>query len=360
MTVFVRWGPIAAKFQDLAMLMAPGQVTPTNPNKVESMLYSAKMDGLLMRDHFYVRAEKPAKAEPFANRSAAFTSPATYVYAAGQVGLFIDSMKQSLEAMEKSPQGAALSKELATKGLKLNDLFTTFGPEITILSDWESGALAVPTLFAAVEIRDSAKARLFADLLMSEMGDEKKLAMSEEDGTKLWMLPNQMPAVQPTVALNDKHLIFGLNPQTVKGALKRARAGDADVPSRSDYQSALKTVSAPNAGVLYLDMKTLFERSYDKMKPMAAFSMLGQPDLAKYFDPAKLPKAETISRHLLPVFISWAEADKGMQMESTGSLSLIQTYIPLVATATFALFPRFSVPPSPPATTSPPAPPVKR
>ena len=50
--------------------------------------------------------------------------------------------------------------------------------------------------------------------------------------------------------------------------------------------------------------------------------------MAKYFDPAKFPKAETISRHLLPTFTSWAEEGKGMQTESTGSVSLIQSYIP--------------------------------
>jgi len=34
-------------------------------------------------------------------------------------------------------------------------------------------------------------------------------------------------------------------------------------------------VVGPKAAVLYLDMKTLFERLYDKLKPMAAYSMVG-------------------------------------------------------------------------------------
>lgn len=359
MTLFVRWAAIAKKFEDLAALTNPGQILPTNPNKVESMLYSAKMDGLLMRDHFYVRASKTPKVEPLANRSAAFTSPATYVYLAGQVGMVTESMKETIDALEKSPQTAGLSTSLAKKGLKIADLYTTFGPELGVMSDWETGGLGLPTLFAAVEIKDKAKARLFADLIVSEMGSSEKIVTSQEDGTTFWSLAGQVPMFQATVALNDKHLVFGLNPATVKAALNQAKAGSANVPGRADYQTALKTVGAPKSAVLYLDMKLLFERLYEKLKPMAAYGIVGEPEVAKYLDPAKLPKAETISRHLLPMMVSWSEAEQGMQMECAGSVSLIQSYIPLVGGGAFLLLGRMSA--VSPGTMSPipPAPPVK-
>jgi hypothetical protein len=316
------------------------------------MLYSAKMDGLLMRDHFYVRAGKVPKIEPFANRSAAFTSAATYAYAGGQVGLAAESMKESFEALEKSPTGNEMSKSLATKGLKIADIFTTFGPEVAVLSDWESGGLALPTLFAAAEIKDKAKARLFADLLVGGMGESSKIVKTEEDSATFWTMAGQVPMFQATIALNDTHLAFGLNSATLKSTLKQAKAGTANVPGRSDYQTAVKTVVAPKGGVLYVDLKSLFERLYEKLKPMAAFGIVGQPELAKYIDPAKLPKAETISRHLLPMVISWADAEGGTQMDSTGSVSLIQSYFPIVGGGMFWLF-RSGQMVAPPATTSP-------
>ena len=358
MTIFLRWEPLMKKFEELAALASPGQAMPMNPNKVESMLYSAKMDGLLMRDHFYVRAGKVPKVETFANRSAAFTSPATYAYAGGQVAFAGEPMKETIEAMDKATGEAA--KSLATKGLKLADLFTTFGPEIAMLSDWESGGLSLPTFFAAVEIRDKAKARLFADLLVEGMDDTKKATKSEEGGTTFWTMPADVALFQPTIALNDKHLAFGLNAQTAKAAMKQAQSAKADVPGRADYQAALKTVTAPKAGMLYLDVKTLFERLYEKLKPMAAFAVLGQPEVAKYFDPSKLPKTETISRHLSPMLISWAEAENGTQMDCAGPVSLIQAYVPLVGGTAFFAFRSFGMmsappPPAPPAPTVTPA-----
>ena len=173
-------------------------------------------------------------------------------------------------------------------------------------------------------------------------------------------MPADVALFQPTIALNDKHLAFGLNTETVKAALKQAQSAKADVPGRADYQAALKTVAAPKAGLLYLDVKTLFERLYDKLKPMAAFAVLGQPDVAKYLDPSKLPKAETISRHLSPMLISWAEAEGGTQMDSIGPVSLIQAYVPLVGGTAFFAFRSFgmmSAPPPPAPTVTPVDPP---
>jgi hypothetical protein len=88
---------------------------------------------------------------------------------------------------------------------------------------------------------------------------------------------------------------------------------------------------------------------------MAAFGIVGQPELAKYIDPAKLPKAETISRHLLPMVISWSDAENGTQMDSTGSVSLIQSYFPIVSGGMLFMFQRIKAVP-PPAVTTTPAP----
>jgi hypothetical protein len=313
-----------------------------------------------MRDHVYVRAQKPFRFEPFANRSTAFTSPATYVYLAMQAGLADDGMKESIEMLEKSEPGTELARVLATKGLKVADIFSALGPEISVLSDWESGGISIPTLFAAVEIRDKAKARLFADLMVSEFGDSGKITISEEDGITLWELPAEVPVFQPVFAMNDTHLAFALTKATVKSVLKQGKEADGHIPSRADYQTAIKTVSTPSSAMLYLDLKTLFERLYEKLKPFGVFAIMGQPEASKYLDPAKFPKAETFSRHLLPMMISWSDAESGMQMECSGSLSFFQSYVPTMVPALFFVGMRGApMPPSATAAPGPAAPPVK-
>jgi hypothetical protein len=138
------------------------------------------------------------------------------------------------------------------------------------VSDWETGGLGVPILFAAVEIQDKAKARLFADLIVSEMGTSEKVVTRQEDRTTYQSMAGLVPMLHATVALNDNHLIFRLNPATVKAALSQAKAEPANVPGWPDYEAALKTVSAPKSAVLPLERKTLFKRIYEKLKPMAA------------------------------------------------------------------------------------------
>jgi hypothetical protein len=129
--------------------------------------------------------------------------------------------------------------------------------------------------------------------------------------------------------MTDKHLMFGLNGATVKAALKQAKTDGGKLVSRPDFQTAQKTVASPTMAVLYVDLKTLFERLYEKLKPMAAYALV-DPQVAQYLDPAKLPKAETVSRHLLPLMIGWGETDGGMQMDCAGSLSFVQAYMPAI------------------------------
>ncbi len=350
MTVFVRWAAIAKKIEGLVALTNPGEIVPSNPNEVESILYSGKMDGLLMRDRIYVRAAKGYQFDPLANRSAAFTSPSTYAYFASQIAVAGGDMGKSAELIEKSPFGAELAKVLAKKGLKIADIYAAFGQEFSMLSDWEGGGLSLPTFFASLEIRDKVKARALADLMIGELSDSKKPAQTEEDGATIWSFPAELGFFQPTFAMTDKHFMFGLNGATVKASLLKAKADGGKVGSRPDYQTAQKTVVSPAMAVLYVDLKTLFERLYEKLKPMAAYALLGDPEAAKYFDASKLPKAETVSRHLLPLMIAWGETEGGMQMDCTGSLSFIQAYMPAIGGAlVMPLYARRSVAPVPPA-----------
>ncbi len=357
LTVFVSWKPILEKIQTMQAALNPKASKMPDPYGTEAILYTAKMDGLLMRDRFYARMASPLKITETPDRSLAFSSAATYAYAFLNAG----ELEKIVTAMSKDSDVADVQKNvdaaLAPKGLKFMDIFTTFGPELAMLSDWEPGGISLPTFFAAVEVRDAAKARLFAELIAEQMKDGDKLVKKEENGTSFWSLTTSVPFAQPTLGINDKHMIFGLSYSTAATALRQLKAGGGNLNSSPAFQSSLKTVPPPAIGLLYVDFKTLFERLYEKFKPSLAFALLENPDVAKYFDGAKLPKAETISRHLLPLALTYGPAEQGFVAEGAGSLSLIQTYVPAVGgMAGFFFYTRvksMSVAP-PPVPVSPP------
>lgn len=356
MTVFVSWKPILEKIQTMQAAINPKASKMPDPYDTEAFLYTAKMDGLLMRDRFYTRMASPTKIAATPNRSLAFSSAATYAYAflnAGDAEKVVTAMMKDSDMTDVQKD---LDKVLAPKGLKFLDIFAAFGPEIAMLSDWEPGGISLPTFFAAVEVRDAAKARLFAELIAEQMKDGDKLVKKEDGGTTLWSLTTSVPFAQPTLGINDKHMIFGLNYSTAAAGLRQLKDGGGNLSGSPAFQSSLKTVPPPTVGLLYVDFKTLFERLYEKFKPSLAFALLENPDVAKYFDGAKLPKAETISRHLLPLALTYGPAEQGYVAEGAGSLSLIQTYVPVVGgTAEFFFTSRMARPvPPPPAFVPPP------
>lgn len=357
MTVYVSWKPILEKIQTMQAAINPRASKMPDPYGTEAILYTAKMDGLLMRDRIYTRMASPPKIAATPDRSLVFSSAATYAYAFLNAG----DAERVVTAMLKDPDVEDVQKKadeaLAPKGLKFLDIFAAFGPEVAMLSDWEPGGISLPTFFAAVEVRDAAKARLFAELIAEQMKDGDKLVKKEDGGTTFWSLTTSVPFAQPTLGINEKHMVFGLSYSTAAAALRQLKAGAGNLSGSSAFQSSLKTVPPPTVGLLYVDFKTLFDRLYEKFKPSLAFTLLDNPDVAKYFDGAKLPKAETISRHLLPLALTYGPAEQGYVAEGAGSLSLIQTYVPAVGgMAGFFFYSRVKSMQiaAPPASASPP------
>jgi hypothetical protein len=263
---------------------------------------------------------------------------------------------------EKMPEAKSQVDALAAKGVKYSDSPAVFGPEWSLHSDWETGGLAIPTLFASLEVRDPVKARAFAEYIVAEWMKGGKLSEKEEEGTKYWTLSFDMPVIQPTLALNAKHLLFGLNYAMVHDGLKQTKSVEAKLGQSPAFQGALKTVTTPTLGMFYLDLKTLFERLYEKFKPALAFQITGNPEMAKYFDVAKMPRAETISKHLQPIVIVYGEAPEGFMIDSSGTLSVYPVVVPALGglwvfrAAPAPLPPSVSAPPA--ASSASPAPPV--
>jgi hypothetical protein len=300
-------------------------------NAPEAMLYTTKLDGLLMRDRLYARMPKVPKSTPLASRLLAFTTPQTYAFANANLAAWEATYKEAMEELQKSPSMKGDVKKLADQGLKLEELFAIFGPEISIHSDWEEGPLTIPTMFAALEVRDAAKAKAFAEFIAAQMKTEGDLSKKEEDGTTYWTLAFGAQVIQPTLAINDKHLVFSLTYAGAFNGIKQFKSGGDTLAKTPGFAPALKTVTPPTMGVVYVDLKTLFERAYDKFKPSLAFAISGQKELADVLDAGKIPKAATISKHLLPFVVTYSDAPGGFLLDGSGSISLYGGALPLMA-----------------------------
>ncbi len=359
--MWVRWTVFAEKMNALTGVLG-GPPTPAvkDPNPVQAFLYTGKLDGALMREKVFIQVKEAQKTGSFANRSVGFTQAATYAYLVSDYSGMEDQMKAGLGGLEALGVLAELKTALETKGLKVADIFTTFGAEVAAMSAWEAGAV-FPDVFVATEVRDAAKARLFAELIAEKMSSEGKLAKSDAEGTTIWALTvGDIPLIQPTIAVNEKHIMFGLNSGVVKAALTQLKTNGANLASKpgSQYPAALKTVPQPTGGLFYVDAKVLFERLYEKAKPFIAFQMLGEPELAKHFDAGKLPQAETISKHLSPIIVSIGRTEHGWSVESTGTISVIGSY-GMIFPAAFLASSRMTAPaPVPPTPLPPPVAPA--
>ena len=254
------------------------------------------------------------------HRSLAFTDSDTFAY-------FETSMAGSAVPLDKifeaNPLLRDASPELQKFGLNLGDIVTTFGSEIALVSDWESGGLAFPSLFAAVEVRDAEKARKFADLITSVMATDGALIEKEHLGAKLWSVKAAVPLFQPTLALNGTHLMFGLNVASVKAALDHAASGKSALAESGTFTSSLKTVGDTNNGLAYVDCAQLLGRLYDRARPFITSSIASDPKISKFLDASLVPKTEVLTRHMLPFVLSLHNGEHGFEMESTGPVTYV-------------------------------------
>jgi hypothetical protein len=322
---FINTREIMGKVRELRSPDAePKKEDPWDAYIPDSLIYSLKMEGRLMRSRSYVRMPKMPKAQPMTNRLAAFTNSDTYVYGSLNVAGLDDLLRLILAEEEKA---GGFKDDLQTKGLRPLDLMTIFGPELSVHSDWEPVAVW-PNVMGVLEVRDAAKARLFAELLAEKIGSSGQLSKKEEDGVTYWTVALGAVVAQPTVAISDKHMVIAINYATAVGGFKQLKSGAGSLAKSPEFQNALKATLAPTAGTLYLDTKKLFERLYEKLKPMAAMQLAGNPQMSKYVDPGKFPKTETISKHLTPMTVVYADAPDGFVIEANGPAPLETVVLP--------------------------------
>jgi len=252
----------------------------------------------------------------------------------------------------------------------MTKLKEAFGPEYALYSDWPAQS-GKPTLGLAVQIRDVALARQFADAVFGGWKQESG------GGVTCWTAPaNGGLPWAPSVALTDHYLLAGLDIEALKKSAAQSKSDGATLERSAAYTGALATVTKPGTTLAYLDTKALFERVYEAFRPMAVLGANFVPHASDYVDLGKLPQTQTISKHLQPIVLSGAQLENGALFESTGPVSIYEAGLSLLAVGGAVAVPMMKgkpvVPgmnaagpkrPTPPQTTllapTPPAPPAE-
>jgi hypothetical protein len=340
---------------------------PPSDHEPKAVFYSMKMEGRDMRGRLYFQIPNKPKAQPLTNRLAAFNGEDTFTYTTINVAGGELWWWKVLHEMDIVSTNEAEIAALAAKGLKSNDATTIFGPELSMHADWDSLNIW-PTTFFAVEVRDPVKARKYTEVMAEDMKGSMTLSQKEEGGTTYWTASGGFLIAQPTLALNDKHLIIAQNYATAVNGIKRFKNGGSSFGQSPAFQAARKALPSPAGGVVYVDMARLVERFYAKVKPFIANGIASNPAAAKYLDVGKLPKPEVLSKHLGVLAGVCIDAPQGLVIESLGPLPVEGALLPLIGGMYFAVAssgptapvtPPLGAPPGlptdPAASTTPPA-----
>jgi len=139
------------------------------------------------------------------------------------------------------------------------------------------------------------------------------------DSIDLYIIPTQYGTL--AIAQNDLFLLVGTDATFVTKAAK-GPTGEKTLMESAPFQPALGIYESANEGFCYIDTPTTFERLYSNFVPVLRFGALVIPSIGKMMDINKMPKPETISRHLPPIVLSQKRTTDGTLIESSGPVSM--------------------------------------
>lgn len=278
---------------------------------------SWKLDGKLQRDAIFLLRPGSQPAESLGHKSVRFTGPDSVLYLdfLGSLAGLPMLLKEAL------PDRQDAAAELA--GLAAG----AFGPEGAFIADWRPGQMT-PSGIVALQIRDAAIAE---DAVKRFITFFPEATVTEQDGVKLYSLPSvSNPFAAPTFTLTPEFLIAGINPEAV---VQAAGAAGPTIESQAAFLPALKTFQTANEAFAFLDTRMVFERAYTALRPVILFWAQVMPGASGFVDTAKLPRTETIARHLPPVIFSQQRLAEGVLIESSGPITVSQIAAGLAAGA---------------------------
>jgi len=269
----------------------------------------AFLDGGI-EDVGFVGYSKPeAKPTPPTRRKTlALTSPDTLVYcvrSADLAALYDDAMQSLSQSGSASvmPALTQFEQALSNRGIHIReDVLQKFGPELALMAHWPSGAPA-PTLAVVSEIADASAIRPAVDGVMdalkeATLGDDTRFPWDETEyaGLKLRTVHIGGPVLAPTYATTDQFFILASTPDGARELLARTKEAGPTLTKSELYTRSMMRLPTNGSSYVYANLRGLFEPLYVQGTP--GLSRLGTND---FLDLTKLPRSETIAKHLFPL-----------------------------------------------------------
>lgn len=313
----------------LPILTATGQ--NPDPAQLEKMKQikafagSTTFEGEQIRDTMFVLRDRAGKMPVMARSALAFTTAESLVYYAAVMQL--DAFRLPHPAFDYSgffTRLEQLRQSLEQHGITGADFIAALGPELSAIVDWPP-ASKEPSLLLTLDVKDRARTQKLLDYLTSGEQGMPVWANQEIAGARFYVLAGgTIPMITPALALTDKFLVFGLNYESLKTTVERAKTGGTHLDANAGYTSAAPRVLAPTRAFGFIDSRDLFDRIYGTLRPFAIMWSAFAPKVGEFVDVNKLPATETISKHLGPIVYSQSASEDGDLVESVGTVTFAQ------------------------------------
>jgi len=253
---------------------------------------------------------EPKPTPPTPRKTLALTSPDTLLYSVGSVDL-ATTYEEGMQSLAQSGNAALMAtveqfqQTLRTRGIHVReDVLQRLGPELATIANWRSGS-RTPGVAIVGAITDAEKLRPALDGVMnalkeSALGDDEKTPWDETEsaGWKLRTIRIGAGLIAPTYTTTDQFFILASTPDYARELLAQVREPKPTLATSATYQQSMKRLPANGSSYGYADLHGLFEPLYSLVK--SGLSGVGSNE---FVNAAKLPRSETIAKHLFP-FVS--------------------------------------------------------
>ncbi|MBV9274360.1 MAG: hypothetical protein JO333_10730 [Verrucomicrobia bacterium] len=285
---------------------------------VSGLLFSAKFDGRRIRDTLFAYSPHRQPADDLGGDGLFLTSDNTLLYA----GTTLDTVKLKT-AVDSLPSRYAISAtvkqyfEAVTRlGISFGELeHLVKGVELVLnenpADDSVGGAFVI-------EIRDPVRSgEILQTILREEFPD--RYQEKQIDGSTAYLFRDR-DSTSLAIGIFGQDLIATTGERAYQAACKAIEGEKVGLPDPPEPEEKGAVRQAQTLR-LYVDARSLFEKSYTALRPVLILGSALVPDLERYIDAANLPDSTEISRHLSPVVLTRRVLPDGVLDESIGTLT---------------------------------------
>jgi hypothetical protein len=304
--------------------------------QVRSFCGATGFDGGRMHDTVFVGMPKIAELGSLTRATLPIATKETFLYAAS-----ILNLRKDMEPGWQTPALGWLSGlqnitgSLSAKGITLEEWKSAFGSEVGLIGSWGANS-QMPSLVAAMPVKDSAKANKIVTTITTAATDDVQWTHREKEGAHYFSSSLAWFSLSPTIGLSDRMLVVGADSGSVEAAIKRSATGASELAASRNFQNAERAVPSPQQAFVYVDPALIYTRFDTTLRPLLAMGAAFLPAVADTVDLSKLPPADVITKHLSPIVMSQSYRGDGYVAESVGPVPLYQTVIGAVMSASAA------------------------